>query len=34
MKRPNPAVRPEDAFAAWDAAQPSAASAPVIVVFV
>ncbi len=31
MRRPNPAVRPEDALAAWDAARPSAAPAPVIV---
>ena len=31
MRRPNPAVRPEDALAAWDGVQPSAASARVIV---
>ncbi len=31
MRRPNPAVRPEDALAAWDAAQSSAASTPVTV---
>ncbi len=31
MRRPNPAIRPEDALAAWDAAQSSAASAPVTV---
>ena len=31
MRKPNPAVRPEDARAAWDAAQSSAASAPVTV---
>lgn len=31
MRRPNPAIRPEDALAAWDAARSSAASAPVTV---
>ena len=31
MRRPNPEVRPEDALAAWDGVQPSAASARVIV---
>ena len=31
MRRPNPRVRPEDALAAWDGVQPSAASARVVV---
>ena len=31
MRRPNPRVRPEDALAAWDGVEPSAASARVVV---